>query len=130
LCAEILKAIVFFTDSATISAVGKARNSAVISLDMLNRQTALLDGLFASVPEAIVLLDIVLLDIDDRVLRVNPEFTRVFGYAQEEACGRLIHELIMSAATSARGPDAASPATATHNLESTKPATGTCDSCS
>jgi PAS domain-containing protein len=52
--------------------VGKARNSAVISLDMLNRQTALLDGLFASVPEAIVLLD-----IDDRVLRVNPEFTRV-----------------------------------------------------
>src|ERR1700730_16631090 len=62
---------------------------------MLNRQTALLDGLFASVPEAIVLLDIVLLDIDDRVLRVNPEFTRVFGYAQEEACGRLIGELVV-----------------------------------
>ena len=85
-----MKAIVFFTDGATISAVGKARNSAVISLDMLNRQTALLDGLFARVPEAIVLLD-----TDERILQVNPEFTKLFGYAQEEACGHLINELVV-----------------------------------
>ena len=70
--------------------MGKARNSAVISLDMLNRQTALLDGLFARVPEAIVLLD-----TDERILQVNPEFTRLFGYAQEEACGHLINELVV-----------------------------------
>jgi formate hydrogenlyase transcriptional activator len=82
--------MVFFTDSATISAVGKTRNSTVISLDMLNRQTALLDGLFARVPEAIVLLD-----TDERILQVNPEFTRLFGYAQEEACGHLINELVV-----------------------------------
>ncbi|WP_433965330.1 PAS domain S-box protein [Tunturiibacter gelidiferens] len=81
-----MKAILFFTDSATISVVGEARNSAAISLDMLNRQTALLDGLFARVPEAIVLPD-----TDDRILQVNPEFTKVFGHAQEEACGRLIN---------------------------------------
>ena len=61
-----------------------------VSLGTLTQQRALLDGLFARVPEAIVLLD-----TDDRILQVNPEFTRVFGYAQEEACGRLITELVV-----------------------------------
>ena len=51
---------------------------------------ALLDGLFARVPEAIVLLD-----IGDRILQVNPEFTTLFGYTQEEACGRPINELVV-----------------------------------
>ena len=54
------------------------------------RQKALLDELFATVPEAIVLLD-----TDDRILRVNPEFTRIFGYAEEEALGRPINELVV-----------------------------------
>jgi len=70
--------------------VGEARKSADVPLDTLTRQRALLDGLFARVPEAIVLLD-----RDDRILQVNREFTRVFGYAQEEACGRLINELLV-----------------------------------
>jgi PAS domain S-box-containing protein len=52
-------------------------------------QKALFKELFARVPEAIVLLD-----KDDRILRVNPEFTRIFGYAQEEALGRPINELV------------------------------------
>jgi formate hydrogenlyase transcriptional activator len=94
--------MVSFTDSATISAVGKARNSTVISLDMLNRQTALLDGLFARVPEAIVLLD-----TDERILQVNPEFTRLFGYAQEEACGHLINELVVPEELLAEAEDSA-----------------------
>jgi len=42
------------------------------------------------VPEAIVLLD-----TDDRILRVNPQFTKIFGYAREEACGRPINELVV-----------------------------------
>jgi PAS domain S-box-containing protein len=67
--------------------VGKTRKSTDVPLDTL---TALLDRVFARVPEAIVLLD-----IDDRILQVNPEFTRVFGYAQEEAYGHLIQELIV-----------------------------------
>jgi PAS domain S-box-containing protein len=70
--------------------MGEALKGADVLLDELTRQRALLDGLFARVPEAIVLLD-----TDDRVLQVNPEFTRVFGYAQEEACGRLIGELVV-----------------------------------
>ena len=56
----------------------------------LIRQEALLDKLFATVPEAIVVLD-----TDDRILRVNPEFTRIFGYAEEEALGRPINELVI-----------------------------------
>jgi formate hydrogenlyase transcriptional activator len=54
------------------------------------RQEAMLSWVFARVPEAIVLLD-----TDDRVLQVNWEFTKIFGYAQDEACGRLINELIV-----------------------------------
>jgi formate hydrogenlyase transcriptional activator len=67
-----------------------AKSKDDVPLDTLIRQRALLDGLFARVPEAIVLLD-----TDARILQVNPEFTRIFGYAQEEACGRLINELIV-----------------------------------
>ena len=59
------------------------------SLDLLTRQKAL-DRVFARAPEAIVLID-----TDDRVLEINPEFTRVFGYALEEARGRLINELVV-----------------------------------
>jgi len=55
----------------------------------LIRQEALLDKLFATVPGAVVVLD-----TDDSILRVNPEFTRIFGYAEEEALGRLINELV------------------------------------
>jgi len=56
----------------------------------LTRQKTHLDELFARVPEAIVLLD-----TDARILRVNPEFTRIFGYAEEEALGRPIKELVI-----------------------------------
>jgi PAS domain S-box-containing protein len=56
----------------------------------VTRQKALLNELFARVSEAIVLLD-----TDDRILRVNPEFTRIFGYAEEEALGRPINELVV-----------------------------------
>src|ERR1700730_12043109 len=56
----------------------------------LIRREALLDKLFATVPEAIVVLD-----TDDSILRVNPEFTRIFGHAEEEALGRAINELVV-----------------------------------
>jgi PAS domain S-box-containing protein len=56
----------------------------------LIRQEALLDKLFATVPEAIVVLD-----TGDSILRVNPEFTRIFGHAEEEALGRAINELVV-----------------------------------
>jgi formate hydrogenlyase transcriptional activator len=64
------------------------------------RQEALLRGLFSKVPEAVVLLD-----IHDRILKVNPEFTKIFGYAQEEACGHLINELVVPEELSAEAEE-------------------------
>ncbi len=50
---------------------------------------AYLDNLFHNAPEAIVLLD-----KRNRVLRINNEFTRLFGYTQEEILGEHIDSLI------------------------------------
>src|ERR1700756_2675848 len=63
-------------------------------------QEAILGVLFARVPEAIVLLD-----TEDRVLQVNQEFTKIFGYTQEEACGRLINELVVPEELSAEADE-------------------------
>ena len=53
-------------------------------------QTALLDELFESAPEAIVMVD-----RQQRVTRVNREFTTMFGYSAEESQGRTLEELIV-----------------------------------
>jgi PAS domain S-box-containing protein len=53
-------------------------------------QRAPFDELFEQTPEAIALTS-----IDDRVIRVNREFTRVFGYTPQEAFGHLLGELIV-----------------------------------
>lgn len=53
-------------------------------------QQAYLEHLFESTPEAIAILD-----SDYRVMRVNAEFTRMFGYSHEEAVGRRVEELIV-----------------------------------
>jgi diguanylate cyclase (GGDEF)-like protein/PAS domain S-box-containing protein len=46
--------------------------------------------LFANLTDAVVLLS-----TDDRVLEVNRAFERIFGYGDEEACGRYINDLIV-----------------------------------
>jgi len=58
----------------------------------LRVQTALLDELFESAPEAIVMLD-----LQERVMRVNREFTRMFGYTASDAQGRPLGRLIVPA---------------------------------
>jgi PAS domain S-box-containing protein len=55
----------------------------------LTKQRAHLEQLFETVPEALALVD-----LNDIILRVNPEFTRIFGYTPEEAVGRPINDLI------------------------------------
>lgn len=52
--------------------------------------TAYFTQLFEESPEAIVLLD-----EEDRVLRVNREFSEMFGYEPDEALGRPINELVV-----------------------------------
>lgn len=56
----------------------------------LTTQKAHLDELFAVIPEAIVMVD-----LEDRVLRVNGEFTRIFGYSADDAVGSSLQELIV-----------------------------------
>jgi PAS domain S-box-containing protein len=53
-------------------------------------QRAYLHELFENAPEAITVLD-----TDYHVIRVNSEFTRLFGYTQEEAVGGEIESLIV-----------------------------------
>lgn len=55
----------------------------------LEEQRAQLSELFARVPEAVVMVD-----RDSRILRVNPGFTTIFGYATEEAIGQRVRDLI------------------------------------
>jgi len=55
----------------------------------LAEQGARLSELFARVPEAVVMID-----SDFRITRINPEFTKIFGYTTEEAVGRRIRDLI------------------------------------
>lgn len=49
-----------------------------------------LDQLFENSPEAIVIID-----SEDRVFRINKEFSRLFGYSQEECIGEQIDNLIV-----------------------------------
>ncbi len=48
-----------------------------------------LEGLFEVAPEGVAILD-----LESRVVRINEEFTRVFGYSLEEAVGQPINDLI------------------------------------
>jgi len=56
----------------------------------LRERTAQLDELFDQAPEAIALLD-----PQDVVIRVNREFSRLFGYTALEAVGRPIYQLVV-----------------------------------
>jgi two-component system sensor histidine kinase UhpB len=59
-------------------------------LDRLQKQRSLLDELFEQAPQAVALLS-----VDYKVVRVNREFTRLFGYSSQEAIGRQLRELII-----------------------------------
>ena len=55
----------------------------------LEEQRAHLSELFARVPEAVVMVN-----RDLRISRINPEFTKIFGFTAEEATGQRIQHLI------------------------------------
>ncbi|MEJ5376913.1 MAG: PAS domain S-box protein [bacterium] len=55
----------------------------------LQRTNALLEGLFAAMPDAAAILD-----QEGRITRINQAFQSLFGYSQQEAVGRLMWELI------------------------------------
>ena len=57
--------------------------------DKARTEKAYLDALFDSAQEAVVITD-----LNGRVLRVNTEFTRLFGYTAPEAVGRAIDDIV------------------------------------
>jgi len=56
----------------------------------VQKQTAGLDELFEQAPEAVAVLS-----ADDRIVRVNKEFTRMFSYEPDEVLGHPINDLIV-----------------------------------
>jgi PAS domain S-box-containing protein len=58
--------------------------------DVIRKQKAHFEKLFELAPEAIVLRD-----IENRVLRVNREFTNLYGFTPEEAIGQYVSDLIV-----------------------------------
>jgi PAS domain S-box-containing protein len=53
-------------------------------------QTSHLDELFEQAPEAVAVLS-----MDDRIVRINKEFTHMFGYEPDELLGRPLNDLIV-----------------------------------
>jgi len=53
------------------------------------KEKAYLDSLYNSAQEAIVITD-----LKGKIWRINPEFTRIFGYSPKEALGKNIDELV------------------------------------
>jgi PAS domain S-box-containing protein len=58
-------------------------------IDGLQTQKARLDELFEQTPQPVALMT-----AGERIVRINREFTRMFGYAADEARGRRLTELI------------------------------------
>jgi PAS domain S-box-containing protein len=54
------------------------------------KRAVLISELFEQAPQAVALLS-----VDNRVVRVNREFTRLFGYTPQETLGRHLNELIV-----------------------------------
>ncbi|HEX6503151.1 MAG TPA: PAS domain S-box protein [Terriglobales bacterium] len=77
-----------------ISALAGSINQMLASLERAERERqvpeAYLEGLFESAPEAVVIVD-----SHHRIVRVNQEFTHMFGYSLEEARGRQLDRLIV-----------------------------------
>jgi diguanylate cyclase (GGDEF)-like protein/PAS domain S-box-containing protein len=59
-------------------------------VDALRTQNVYFASLFDSAPEAIAILD-----EHDRIVRINAQFTGLFGYSEEEAVGKSINTLIV-----------------------------------
>src|SRR5437763_3327808 len=60
------------------------------SVNRVKRQRALLNELFEQAPEAVALMS-----VGNRVIRINREFTKVFGHTPREAVGRILDDLIV-----------------------------------
>jgi len=58
--------------------------------NIFQEQMAYMEALFENSPEAIVLLD-----NEERILKVNNEFSHLFGYSKKEVLGKQLNPLII-----------------------------------
>ena len=76
-------------DEAEIAVLGRAFEDRKRAEEELKKQTAHLDELFELAPHAVVLVD-----AEVRVIRVNKEFTHMFGYTQGESVNQPLLDLV------------------------------------
>src|SRR5262245_26100802 len=76
----------FLLSAVVTSWLGSARRSAE------EKQKAHLDELFEQTPDAIMLVD-----LQDRILRVNKKFSHIFGYTADEIVNQVSTDLIVPA---------------------------------
>src|SRR3984957_11376987 len=99
--ARVLYELVFLTFAILMILVTRRKEALEVAIadrtadhtaatEDLHRRKEQLDGLFKLSPDAVILTD-----EDYRVLRVNKEFTRIFGYTAEEAAGQWLQDLIV-----------------------------------
>jgi diguanylate cyclase (GGDEF)-like protein/PAS domain S-box-containing protein len=86
---------------------GKITGTVGIAIDVTDRkslyealqtQNVYFAALFENAPEAIAILD-----EHDHIIRINGQFTSMFGYTEDEAVGRNINELIVPSGLVAEG---------------------------
>lgn len=80
-------------NNAPVFSVGAAGPNPVatqVAVQTSDLQSAYLERLIECVPEAITILD-----TDMRIVRMNGEFTRMFGFSPEEALGQKLEPLIV-----------------------------------
>ncbi|HEY1468320.1 MAG TPA: PAS domain S-box protein [Candidatus Acidoferrum sp.] len=76
-------------EALEVSVADRTARLTAVNEDLLRRREQL-DGLFELSPDAVILTD-----NDFHVLRVNKEFTRIFGYTAEEVAGQWLPQLIV-----------------------------------
>jgi len=90
-CQEEIRYLSLVTDQVALAVDNALRERELLrSQEALRKQTAHFERLFELAPEAIILRD-----TDNRVLRVNREFTKLFGFSVEEVLGRNVSDLIV-----------------------------------
>lgn len=90
-CAEEVRYLSLVADEVALAVDGAVINQEQErTKEELREQKAHFEKLFELAPEPIVLRD-----ADNRVLRVNKEFAKLFGFTAEEAIGRNISDLIV-----------------------------------
>jgi PAS domain S-box-containing protein len=88
---EINAAVISYKGQLAIISIHRDVTERIRTRQALEEERAFLNELFEATPAAIVMSD-----EKARVIRINKEFTRLFGYTPDEAIGRHVDELVVS----------------------------------